>query len=72
MKLRGEPNSLTEPSTRELQVAELVADGKKNADVAVALGLKPGTVKVYMHSLMNKLNLENRTQVALWWKERAK
>ena len=45
---------------REYQVALLVARGLSNKEVARALGLSPGTIKVHVHNLFLKLRATNR------------
>lgn len=55
--------SLTE---REQEVLALIADGKKNADIADILKISPGTVRVHVHSILSKLNVRDRTQAALF------
>ncbi len=55
--------SLTE---REQEVLALIAAGKKNLDIADILMISPGTVRVHVHSILNKLNVKDRTQAALF------
>jgi len=55
--------SLTE---REQEVLALIAAGKKNLDIADILMISPGTVRVHVHSILNKLNVRDRTQAALF------
>jgi len=55
--------SLTE---REQEVLALIAEGKKNADIADILCISPGTVRVHVHSILHKLNVKDRTQAALF------
>jgi two-component system, NarL family, response regulator len=55
--------SLTE---REQEVLALIAEGKKNPDIASILSISPGTVRVHVHSILNKLNVKDRTQAALF------
>ena len=46
---------------RERQVAELVAKGKANREVAAALSISEGTVKIHLHTIYSKLEVDNRT-----------
>lgn len=55
--------SLTE---REQEVLSLVAEGKKNNEIAEILFISPGTVRVHVHSILNKLNVKDRTQAAVF------
>ncbi len=59
----------TRLTSRELDIVRLVAVGKRDKDIAAELGISPGTVKVYMSHLMDKLQLDGRLQVALWWRD---
>ena len=49
-------------SDRELEVLELVADGRTNAQIARELYLSVGTVKAHVHHIFNKLLVRNRSQ----------
>ena len=46
-------------STRELEVLRYLSDGKKNAEIAVLLGLNEKTVSTYKMRLQIKLNVTN-------------
>lgn len=50
---------------RERQVAELVAKGKANREVAAALSISEGTVKIHLHTIYSKLEVDNRTAFAI-------
>ena len=50
---------------RERELIELVRQGLKNRDIASELGVTEGTVKVYLHAIFDKLQVENRTELAL-------
>lgn len=50
-----------ELSPRELDVASLVAGGLSNKEIARALGITEGTVKVHMNKLLRKLVQETGT-----------
>jgi DNA-binding CsgD family transcriptional regulator len=50
---------------RELEVAELVASGASNAEIAYALGITPATVKSHLVHVFEKLNVRSRTQLAV-------
>ncbi len=52
-------------SPRLQQVAQLVASGQSNAEVARHLGLTEGTVKNYLKDTFKFLGVSNRTQLAL-------
>ena len=50
---------------RERELIELVRQGLRNRDIAAELGVTEGTVKVYLHAIFDKFNVENRTELAL-------
>jgi DNA-binding NarL/FixJ family response regulator len=51
-------------SPQERRILPLVADGKTNKEIAVALGLSDKTIKSYLSNIFEKLQLTSRTQVA--------
>jgi two-component system nitrate/nitrite response regulator NarL len=56
----------TPPLTRrERELIELVRQGLRNRDIAAELGVTEGTVKVYLHAIFDKLQVANRTELAL-------
>ena len=52
---------------REYEVVEAVAEGLDNAEVAVRLFMSEGTVRNHISSILAKLGLRNRTQVAVMY-----
>lgn len=55
----SEANPLTE---REMEVLELVADGKNTKEIANQLSIKIGTVRNYISTIMDKLGVTNRIE----------
>jgi DNA-binding CsgD family transcriptional regulator len=57
---------MSEPtlSERELQVAEMLADGCTNRDIAAKLGVTEQIVKNVIHRLFNKCGMWNRMELA--------
>ena len=53
-------------SERERQVLEHVAEGKTNAQIAEALYLSENTIKKHLHNILEKLQLNNRVEAALY------
>jgi NarL family two-component system response regulator LiaR len=51
---------------RELDVLRLLADGASNKDIANQLSISLPTVRTHVSSILRKLDLENRTQAALY------
>jgi two-component system, NarL family, nitrate/nitrite response regulator NarL len=56
---------LNQLSTREREIAELVAQGMRNRAISEELGLTEGTVKVYLNRVYEKLGISSRTELAL-------
>ncbi|WP_268958135.1 response regulator transcription factor [Occultella glacieicola] len=52
-------------SEREAEVAREIGRGATNAEIAVALFLSVATVKAYVSTVLTKLEVGNRTQIAL-------
>jgi WD40 repeat protein/DNA-binding CsgD family transcriptional regulator len=52
-------------SQRELEVLQLVAAGASNQEIAQALVLAPGTVKLHVSHLLSKLGVTSRTRAML-------
>lgn len=51
-------------SEQERKILPLIADGKTNREIAAALYLSEHTIKTYVSSLLQKLNLSRRSQAA--------
>lgn len=52
-------------SEREFEVLTLLVEGYSNPKIATQLLLSPNTIKVYVRSLMNKLAVSDRVQLAV-------
>ena len=52
-------------SPREREVLEALADGGTNKEIALRLGISPGTVKTHVERLIGKLGVRDRTQAAI-------
>jgi two-component system nitrate/nitrite response regulator NarL len=61
----GGADPLAKLAPRERQIAELVAQGLRNREIAERLAMTEGTVKVYLHGVYQKVGVENRTALAL-------
>ncbi|MEB3358996.1 MAG: response regulator transcription factor [Synechococcales bacterium] len=55
-------NPLTQ---REKEILTLIASGKSNSEIADTLYIAPGTVRVHVHSILQKLEVRDRTQAAV-------
>ncbi len=51
---------------REKQIAELVCQAKLNKEIAFELHLTEGTIKEYLNRMFRKLEVKNRTELAMW------
>jgi DNA-binding NarL/FixJ family response regulator len=52
-------------TSREWEVARLVAKGLSNKEIARHLDAREGTVKIHLHNIYEKLAIKNRTVLAL-------
>ncbi|MNJ72143.1 Transcriptional regulatory protein LiaR [compost metagenome] len=56
-------------TTAEHNVVTLIAEGMSNKEIAQKLFLSEGTVKNYITDILGKLEVRDRTQIAiLYWK----
>ncbi len=60
------PKSKDDISGREREVLQLVCQGGTNREIAEKLIVSEHTVKVHLRSILNKLNLRNRQQIAAY------
>lgn len=54
-------------SQREMEVMKLVADGFSNKEIGDKLFISSGTVRNYVTAILQKLNLRDRTQLAIFY-----
>ena len=62
-----EPPYLTQ---RELEVVEWIVAGKRNHEIGKILECSPRTVQKHVQHILEKLHVETRTGVCIWWYER--
>ncbi|OLC57537.1 MAG: hypothetical protein AUH85_03085 [Chloroflexi bacterium 13_1_40CM_4_68_4] len=59
------------PLTRkQIEIAELVAEGMTNREIAERLVLSERTIDNHVFHIMNKLNVHRRTEIGVWIVER--
>ncbi len=62
---RPERYPRSELTAREQQVLELVEQGCKNKEIALDLGIRPGTVKIHLKHIFEKTGVRGRYGLAL-------
>ncbi|MFO7140893.1 hypothetical protein B9T16_04095 [Arthrospira sp. PCC 8006] len=50
---------------REQEILALMAKGQSNQEIADALYISPGTVRVHVHAILQKLDVRDRTQAVI-------
>src|SRR5579864_1659431 len=63
VRQNGYPRS--ELTAREHQVLELVEQGSKNKEIALELGIRPGTVKIHLKHIFEKTGVRGRYGLAI-------
>ena len=63
--LRRPGYSHSDLTPRELQVLTLVEQGLKNSEIAMELGIRPGTVKIHLKHIFEKTGVRDRYGLAL-------
>ncbi len=53
-------------TNRQREVVRHVARGMTNSEIAAQLGLSESTVRLHVSTILDRLQLSNRTQVAVW------
>ncbi|QQP90679.1 response regulator transcription factor [Skermanella sp. TT6] len=59
-------NSIRGLSPREQEILQLLVTGASNKMIAIRLGITEATVKVHLKTLLRKIDVNNRTQAAIW------
>lgn len=66
LKQNNPPEGLHLLTSRELDVAKLIAGGRSNKEICEKLFLSEGTVKNYVTRILEKLELNSRTGLAVY------
>lgn len=64
--IQVEEQNQAELTKTEWKIIEQVKCGASNREVAEKLSLSEGTVRNYLSTILNKLELRDRTQLAIW------
>ena len=60
---KRDPGTIGQLTPQELQIAELVAEGRSNKDVAAQLFLSPRTVEYHLYKVFAKLGIASRSEL---------
>jgi DNA-binding NarL/FixJ family response regulator len=64
--LEGDVDAFTPLSPREMEILQFVTRGLSNKEIAARLGISHQTVKNHMTAILHKLDVEDRTQAAVY------
>ncbi len=64
--LEGDVDAFTPLSPREMEILQYVTRGLSNKEIAAKLGISHQTVKNHMTAILHKLDVEDRTQAAVY------
>jgi len=70
MRSRTEQQPVEALTDRELEVLSLVGHGRSNKEIATELGITERTARTHVSNILGKLELQSRTQAALYAVER--
>jgi DNA-binding NarL/FixJ family response regulator len=62
---RADPMHPSGLTRREVEVSKLLAQGRSNKDIGIALQISPRTVAVHVASIFDKLGVRNRATAAI-------
>lgn len=54
-------------SAQERQILDLISEGKTNREISEQLYIAEKTVRNYVSKIMKKINVDNRTEAAIFW-----
>ena len=64
--IRIEEQQVGELTANEWKIIDEVAKGRSNKEISEKLSLSEGTVRNYISTILDKLTLRDRTQLAIW------
>ena len=56
-------------SAREVEILDLVAEGRTNREIARQFWVTETTVKFHLSRIYRKIGVTNRTAAAMWWRD---
>jgi DNA-binding NarL/FixJ family response regulator len=59
------PEAFPELSEREVEILDLIAQGRKNPDIAADLYLSPKTVRNHVSNILHKLQVADRAEAII-------
>ncbi|WP_413171874.1 response regulator [Anabaena azotica] len=65
IELENSPKPANKLTQREQEILSLLAAGKTNQEIALALYITPGTVRVHVHAILQKLEVSDRSQAVV-------
>lgn len=54
---------------RETEIVQMVAQGLRNKAIGERLSISEGTVKIHLHNIYEKVNVDGRLELVLWAQE---
>jgi two-component system, NarL family, response regulator DevR len=63
----GLPGRLASLTSQEIQLMQLMVEGRVNKEIAEAMSLSPGTVRNCVSAIYAKLGVSNRTEAVVLW-----
>jgi len=69
-KGKGKLTTAVRMTKREREVITLIAEGLSNKEIAQRLNVATDTVKSHVHSILEKLALQSRLQIAMYTRDR--
>jgi DNA-binding NarL/FixJ family response regulator len=66
LKQKGTVDTYDLLTSREREILQLLAEGKTNKEVAVALNISPYTVETHRSHILQKLDLHNSAEIVLY------
>lgn len=70
VNIQREEDIFNELTPREMEIARLIGEGKSNKEISKILYITEGTVKNHVTKILDKMDLRDRTQLAILLKGR--